>query len=106
GNRLAASFGIGEPLQGEAHRGEKRIGGVKVVDVDTGKELQTLELRPPPDFCAVAFSADGKRLATAPFYYSDYDLQGQKPAHAVQVWDIASGREVARFPIASSSSLE
>jgi WD40 repeat protein/serine/threonine protein kinase len=62
-------------------------GEVKVWDVHTGRELLTLQ-RHPAQISSVAFSPDGKRLASAAV------LDG-----TVKVWDAQSGQEVLNLKV-------
>jgi serine/threonine protein kinase/WD40 repeat protein len=93
GSRLAVPFGAGERIA----QGWKRTQAIKVVDLNTGKEVQSLALNPPADFCFAAFSRDGKRLATVPRYAAAADGPEFTAESVVQVWDVDTGKEIKGF---------
>jgi WD40 repeat protein/uncharacterized caspase-like protein len=83
GRLLAARY-----MEAEASQGSRSTGGipssqVKIWDVESGHEVQTLTLASAPN--EVGFSADGKALIT---------VAGQGE---VVMWDVASGSRVRNF---------
>jgi WD40 repeat protein/serine/threonine protein kinase len=83
GKRLAAA-GL---APGESGKGPLGGGGeVKVWDIQTGKELHSLK----GGAAKVAFSPDGKRLASAGLVY----VPGKEPVGEVKVWDAHTGKEL------------
>jgi serine/threonine protein kinase/WD40 repeat protein len=92
GNRLAVPFGASDTGPDGWHR----IGGVKVIDLTTGQEVQAIELNPHPYIGTALFSPNGSRLLTASFFTPDT----APPDAAVvtgQIWDVAAGKEVRRL---------
>jgi WD40 repeat protein len=67
------------------------VGEVKVWEVGTGQEVRTLKGH-TGGVSSVAFSPDGKRLASA--CKRSADAQGKPLAGEVRVWDTATGQEV------------
>jgi WD40 repeat protein len=95
GKRLASASGGQELEQGPGGRLtmpvriKRQWGEVKVWDAQTGQQLPALQQH-TGEVRSVAFSPDGKRLASA----SDgRDAQG-KPFGEVKVWDAQSGQEL------------
>jgi WD40 repeat protein/serine/threonine protein kinase len=83
GKRVAAA-GV---APGESGKGPLGGGGeVKVWDIQTGKELHSLK----GGAATVAFSPDGKLLASAGLVYEP----GQEPVGEVKVWDAQTGKEL------------
>jgi RNA polymerase sigma factor (sigma-70 family) len=70
-----------------------RDGAIHLFDLRTGKTVQRL-VGPPEEASALAFSPDGKLLASG----RDFDLprkQGQD--NPIQLWDVATGKELRRL---------
>jgi eukaryotic-like serine/threonine-protein kinase len=66
-------------------------GPVKLLDVSTGKELHSLDGHRFNGVLSLAFSPDGRRLASASY----------SPDHAeaeVKLWDVSGGRELLTLP--------
>src|SRR5262249_17356354 len=63
---------------------------VRLWDVATGKELRTLEGHTSEITC-VAFSSDGKAVASAGWY------DRHNPDTAIRIWDAATGKELHRL---------
>jgi WD40 repeat protein len=88
--RLLASASQ-EPLW--AQSGEKFGGKVHVWDVRTGREVVRLHGHTGRASCCVAFSPDGKLLASGG-RVPDRTPEGFRGRPNVKVWDVATGREV------------
>jgi WD40 repeat protein/tRNA A-37 threonylcarbamoyl transferase component Bud32 len=58
--------------------------GIKIWDVTSGNESGTIRKKGPPNFFRIAFSPDGKQLASTSFM-----------ENTLHLWDVASGREIA-----------
>ncbi len=69
---------------------------VQLIDVRTGAVIRTFEKG--AGGCACVFSADGKWMASG-----GYD--GAKRAYFVRLWEVATGKELRRFPVGSESIL-
>jgi WD40 repeat protein len=82
GDRLA----VGGRVQGNKVKGQRREGVVKVWDVPAGRNLLTIEGH-FFQVLSVAFSPDGKRIATAA---EDY---------RVKLWDALTGKEILVFDL-------
>jgi WD40 repeat protein len=67
-------------------------GTVKVWDADTGRELLSLKGHTQP-ICCLAFSPDGKRLASGSKDPTDRRLPGQ-----LKVWDLETGEQILDLP--------
>jgi eukaryotic-like serine/threonine-protein kinase len=93
GSRVAVPFAVGAPVA----IGWKRIGGVKVIDVTNGQEIQTLELNPHPNLCIAEFTPDGKRLATESLFSANSDPHANQIETTGQIWDLATGKEIERL---------
>jgi eukaryotic-like serine/threonine-protein kinase len=85
GARLAATL----PIKMGADR------GVRIWEVATGKELLTIPAAQVRTFVGVAFSPDGKRIATSDAGKLD-KIKGA--GFKVQVWDAESGVELLSMP--------
>jgi WD40 repeat protein len=66
-------------------------GTVKLLDVPTGKELHSLDGHRFNGVLSLAFSPDGRRLASAA--YSPADAEAE-----VKLWDVSGGRELLTLP--------
>jgi WD40 repeat protein len=64
---------------------------IHIWDLTAGQEIRTLHAAPGSAFNAVAFSADGRLLASGS-WSNDRSRGG-----TVSVWDVATGRELRRF---------
>jgi RNA polymerase sigma factor (sigma-70 family) len=84
----------GKTLALEKLRGDYGSDGVLLVDLTTGKELH-LKSHPKEGYCRwMAFSADGKRLASVGGIYGE---SKEAVPNRARVWDVATGKEVAAF---------
>jgi WD40 repeat protein len=77
---------------------------VKLWDVETGRESHDL----PGHYYyvnAMAFSPDGKHLVTGSRALSDFtQKQLKQPADQVFVWEVATGKAVARLPVGATAA--
>src|SRR5262249_56625929 len=73
-------------------------GLIKLWDVAAGKEKATLKT-PAAVIHDVVFSPDGKTLAAAynPYATDEAPLWGSEKPGAIQLWDVATGKERQRF---------
>ncbi|MDB4516276.1 WD40 repeat domain-containing protein [Crocinitomicaceae bacterium] len=77
-------------------RDKKRDNTVRVWDAKTGREMLTLEGHFDP-IHSVAFSADGKRIASGSGFYQPNFGGKHKWRGTVKVWDARTGRELLTF---------
>jgi WD40 repeat protein len=82
-NRVLASGGEGPWSRGKGRPSSVPSGEVKLWDVGTGKERVALDGHPVGPVSRVAFTADGKGLASV--------------GRTVKLWDATTGRERASF---------
>jgi WD40 repeat protein/tRNA A-37 threonylcarbamoyl transferase component Bud32 len=81
--------------QDPAHVGGKsdKWGEIHVWDARTGQEAVSLQGRNGPVSCGVAFSPDGKLLASGGWE----EQPGGNPVPRAKVWDVRTGREAYRI---------
>jgi WD40 repeat protein/tRNA A-37 threonylcarbamoyl transferase component Bud32 len=89
GRLLATGSGyrVDEYGPGEAHAGT-----VKLWDVETGREIRSFRGH-TQHVLGVAFSPDGRRLASASGAWRTHDAFERRPGE-IKIWDVASGTEI------------
>lgn len=90
---LATACGGG----GVARSGKSPEGSVVVWDIATGRRARTFA-NAEAGFSSVAFSPDGRMLASACLTTHKESVAGE--AGSVRLWEVASGKEVRRMPLA------
>jgi WD40 repeat protein len=94
GKTLASACG-GNGVDPDAS-GKHPVGEIKLWDVATAKERATIPTRsmPPLQFLSLTFTADGKTLISAMWYFDEKEGEG---GLAIDHWDVATGKARATF---------
>jgi WD40 repeat protein len=91
-------------IGGTGDRFKKEPATVLVWDVSTDKELKKITV-PQSEYANVALSNDGKTLATWGLHFNTADKAPDPdadPARFVTFWDVASGKELAKFRVSGN----